>query len=121
MFDGPAFGVLGVEGLVQCDAEAAQDSAAVERAALQLFARGEQLVGVEVDRARVDLDVARVRQPGSGERPYGVQALQDRGEPVGEVLVERVEPAALRGGAVQLLDEQRRPRGAGGHAVTARG
>ena len=44
---------------------------------------------------------------------------------VGEVLVDGVQPAALRGGAVQLLDEQ--PPAAcwsfvgGGHEVTARG
>ena len=72
-------------------------------------ARAEQLVGVEVDPARVELDVAGVREPGPDQRPHRVQALQDPRPVIGEVLVERVEPAALRGGAVQLLHERRRP------------
>jgi hypothetical protein len=43
---------------------------------------------------------------------------------VGEVLVDRVEAAALRGRAVQLLHEHRWPTGSPsgmGHEVTARG
>ena len=117
VFGDPALGVLGVEGLVQRDAEAAQHRTTLQLAALELRARGEQLVGVEVDRARVDLDVPGVGEPGSDQRPHRVQPLQHHGEAVGEVLVERVELAALGGGAVQLLDERRRAH----HAVTARG
>ena len=104
---------------VSCSATPRQRSTARRSsvAALELRAWGEQLVGVEVDRARVDLDVPGVGEPGSDQRPHRVQPLQHQGEAVGEVLVERVEPAALRGGAVQLLDERRRAH----HAVTARG
>ena len=43
---------------------------------------------------------------------------------VGELLVDGVELAALRGGAVQLLHEHRRAAAAGvggAHEVTARG
>ena len=41
---------------------------------------------------------------------------------IGEVLEERVEPAALRAGAVQLGDEDGGPVAGGGHQpVTARG
>ena len=47
----PALGVLGVEGLVQRDAEAAQHRARFERAGEQLLARPEQPVCVEVDLA----------------------------------------------------------------------
>jgi hypothetical protein len=54
--------------------------------------------------------------PGPDERPHRVQPLQHHGQPVGEVLVERLELAALSGGAVQLLDERRRT-----HEVTALG
>ena len=72
--------------------------------------RAEQRLGVEVDGARVDLDVTGVRQAGADQRPHRVQALKDQRPVVGEVLVDRVEPAALRGGAVQLLHEHRRPR-----------
>ena len=89
--------------------------------AQQLLARAEQLVGVEVDPARVQLDVAGVREPGPDQRPHRVQALQDPRELLGEVLVERVQPPALGGGAVQLLHERRRPRTGDGHQpVTAR-
>ena len=87
-------------------------------------ARAEQGLGVEVDRARVDLDVPGVRQAGADQRPHRVQALQDLCPVVGEILVDGVELAALRGGAVQLLHEHRRPAGAGrggAHEVTARG
>ena len=66
-----------------------------------------------------------VRQAGADQRPHRVQALQDLCPVVGEVLVDGVELAALRGGAVQLLHEHRRTvAGAGGggaHEVTARG
>ena len=51
-----------------------------------------------------------VGQPGADQRPHRVQALEDRRPVVGEVLVDGVEPAALRGGAVQLLREQPRSR-----------
>jgi hypothetical protein len=93
-----------------------------DRAREQRVARAEQLVGVEVDPARVQLDVAGVREAGADQRPYRVQALQDPGELLGEVLVERVELAALGGGAVQLLYERRRSGEDRGHQpVTARG
>ena len=70
----------------------------------------------------MQLDVPGVREPGADQRPHRVQALQDPRELLGEVLVERVEPAALGGGAVQLLHERRRPGAGGGHQpVTARG
>ena len=72
----PALGVLGVEGLVQRDPEAAQHGTALELAALELLAWGEQLVCVEVDRARVDLDVPGVGEPGPDQRPHRVQPLQ---------------------------------------------
>ena len=120
----PAFGVLGVQRLVQGDAEAAQDRAGLQVAGGDLFARAEQRVGVQVDLAGVDLDVAGVRQPGADQCPHRVQALQDPRPVIGEVLVDGVELAALGGGAVQLLHEDRRPAiaGAGGHQeVTARG
>ena len=72
----------------------------------------------------MDLDVPRVGQAGADQRPHRVQPLEDRGPVVGQVLVDRVEPAALRGRAVQLLHEHRRPTGSpsgGAHEVTARG
>ena len=72
-------------------------------------ARAEQRLGVEVDGAGVDLDVPGIGQPGADQRPHRVQPLQDRRPVVGQVLVDGVEPAALRGGAVQLLHEHRRP------------
>ena len=68
----------------------------------------------------MQLDVPGVGQAGPDQRPHRVQALQDPRPVIGEVLVERVEPAALRGGALQLRGEQPAP-GAGGHVVTARG
>ena len=105
MLDRPALGVLGVHRLVQRDAEAAQDRPPLECAGGDLGARAEQRLGVEVDGAGVDLDVPGVRQPWSDQRPYRIQALEDRRPVVGEVLVDRVEPAALGGGAVQLLHE----------------
>ena len=71
-------------------------------------ARPEQGLRVEVDGPRVDLDVPGVGQPGADQRPYRVQALQHQRPVVGEVLVDGVEPAALRGRAVQLLHEHRR-------------
>ena len=43
---------------------------------------------------------------------------------IGQILEDRVETAPLRGRAVQLLHEHRRPTGGSGagiHAVTARG
>ena len=64
---------------------------------------------VEVDGPRVDLDVPGVRQPGADQRPHRVQPLQHPRPVVREVLVDGVEPAALRGSAVQLLHEHRRP------------
>jgi hypothetical protein len=60
VLDGPALGVLGVEGLVQRDAEAAEHRARLQLSGGDLRARTKQLVGVEVDRARDDLDVAGV-------------------------------------------------------------
>ena len=124
VLDRPALGVLGVERLVQRDPERAQDRPLLERAGGDRLARAEQRVGVEVDGAGVDLDVPGVRQAGAEQRPHRVQALEDRGPVVGEVLVDGVEPAALRGGAVQLLREQPRPHtgsAGGAHEVTARG
>ena len=56
----PALGVLAVEGLVQRHAEGAQHVAARDLLGEQRLARAEQLVGVEVDPARVRLDVAGV-------------------------------------------------------------
>ena len=109
VLDRPALGVLGVHRLVQRDAEAAQDRPPLQRAGGDLGARAEQRLGVEVDGARVDLDVPGIRQPGPDQRPHRVQALKDRRPVVGQVLVDGVEPAALRGGAVQLLHEHRRP------------
>ena len=87
-------------------------------------ARSEQRVGVQVDGAGVDLDVTGVGQAGADQRPHRIQALKDQRPVVGEVLVDRVEAAALRGRAVQLLHEHRRPTGGSGggrHEVTARG
>ena len=112
---------------VSCSAtpKRAQDRPLLERAGGDRLARAEQRLGVEVDGAGVDLDVPGVRQPGADQRPHRVQALEDRRPVVGEVLVDGVEPAALRGGAVQLLHEQ--PPAAAGcsaggaHEVTARG
>ena len=122
VLDRPALGVLGVQRLVQRDAEAGQDRARLELAGGDLLARAEQLVGVEVDGARVDLDVAGVRQAGADQRPHRVQALQDRRPVIRQFLEDRVEFAALRARAVQLRDEQRRPGAGGGHQpVTARG
>ena len=60
VFDRPAFGVLAVEGLVQRDPEAAQHRPPLEPAGDDLLARAEEGVGVEVDRAGVDLDVPGV-------------------------------------------------------------
>ena len=87
-------------------------------------ARPEQRLRVEVDGAGVDLDVPGVGQPGADQRPHRVQALEHRRPVVGEVLVDGVEPAALRGSAVQLRHEHRGPAAGsagGGHEVTARG
>ena len=106
--DRPAFGVLGVERLVQRDAEAAQHRAPLEPAGGDLLAGSEQRVGVEVDGPGVDLDVPGVRQAGADQRPHRVQALEDRRPVVGQVLVDGVELASLRGRAVQLLHEHRR-------------
>jgi uncharacterized protein (DUF3084 family) len=118
----PALGVLAVEGLVQRNAERAQDVAARDRSSEQVLSRAEQLVGLEVDPPRVQLDVAGVGEAGADQRPYRVQALQDPRELLGEVLVERVQASALGGGAVQLLHERRRAGGCGSHQpVTARG
>jgi hypothetical protein len=124
VLDRPALGVLGVQRLVDRDAEAAQDPPLLEPARGDLLARAQQRLGVEVDRARVDLDVAGVGQAGADQRPYRVQALEDRRPVVGQLLVDGVELAALCGGAVQLLHERRRPSAAvlcAGHDVTARG
>jgi hypothetical protein len=116
--------VLGVHRLVRRDAEAPQDRPPRERPGGDLGARAEQRVGVQVDGAGVDLDVPGVRQAGADQRPHRVQALQDRRPVVRQVLVDRVEPAALRRGAVQLRHEHSRTAGArrcGSHEVTARG
>ena len=110
VLDRPALGVLGVERLVQRDPERPQDRPLLERAGGDRIARSEQRVRVEVHGAGVDLDVPGVRQARADQRPHRVQALEDRRPVVGEVLVDGVEPAALRGGAVQLLHEHRRPR-----------
>jgi hypothetical protein len=73
----------------------------------------------------VDLDLAGVRQTRADQRPHRIQALKHQRPVIGQVLVDRVEPAALRGGPVQLLHEHRRaaPGGdrPGRHEVTARG
>ena len=57
VLDRPALGVLAVERLVERDAEAPQHRPPPESARDDLLARAEEGVGVEVDRARVDLDV----------------------------------------------------------------
>ena len=124
VLDCPPLGVLGVHRLVQRDAEAAQDRPPLERSGGDLVARAEQRLGVEVDGPRVDLDVPGIGQAGADQRPHRIQALKDQRPVVGQVLVDGVEPPALRGRAVQLLHEHRRPTGgrAGGrHEVTARG
>ena len=125
VLDRPALGVLGVERLVQRDPERPQDRPRLESPRGDRRARPEQRLRVEVDGPRVDLDVPGVRQPGADQRPHRIQALQHLRPVVGEVLVDGVKPAALRGGAVQLLNEQPRPRAApfvgGAHEVTARG
>ena len=124
VFDCPALGVLGVERLVQRDPEAPQDRPPLERPGGDRLPRPEQRVGVQVHGPRVDLDVTGVGQAGSDQRPHRIQALKDQRPVIGQVLVDGVEPAALRGRAVQLLHEHRRPTGgssAGSHAVTARG
>ena len=125
MLDRPALGVLRVHRLVQRDTEAAQDRAALERPGGDHLPRPEQRLRVEVHSPRVDLDVTGVGQAGPDQRPHRIQPLKDKGPVVGEVLVDGVEPSALRGGAVQLLDEHR-GAAAGGcrsgrHALTARG
>jgi hypothetical protein len=125
VLDRPALGVVGVERLVQRDPEAAQDRPPLQLTRCDHVPRPEQGLRVEVDGARVDLDVTRVGQPRTDQRPHRVQPLQHHRPVVGEVLVDGVEPAALRGRAVQLLDEQPRPRAGpfvgGGHEVTALG
>ena len=78
MLDRPALGVLGVQRLVQCDPEAAQDRPLLELARGDRGARSEQRLRVEVDSAGVDLDVTRVRQAGTDQRPHRIQALKDR-------------------------------------------
>jgi hypothetical protein len=100
VLDRPALGVLGVECLVQRDTEAAEDRALLELQCGDRVPRPEQRVRVEVDRARVDLDVARVRQAGADQSPYRVQALKRLRPVLGEVLEDRVEAATLRGRAV---------------------
>ena len=94
---------------MQRDPEAAQDRPPLERPGGDRVPRPEQRLGVEVDGARVDLDVPGVGQAGADQRPHRVQPLKDQRPVVGEVLVDGVEPAALRGRAVQLLHEHRRP------------
>ncbi len=94
---------------MQRDPEAAQDRPLLERARGDRGPRSEQRLGVEVDGAGVDLDVPGIGQAGPDQRPHRVQALKHHRPVVGEVLVDRVEPAALRGRAVQLLHEHRRP------------
>ena len=124
MLDRPALGVLGVERLVQRDPEGPQDRPLLERAGGDRLARAEQGIGVEVDGAGVDFDVPWVRQPGAEQRPHGVQALEDLGPVVRQVLVDGIEPTALRGRAVQLMCEQPWPHtgsAGGAHEVTARG
>jgi hypothetical protein len=70
----------------------------------------------------VQLDVRGIGKPGPDQRPHRIQALQDPREALREVLVKRIEAAALGGGAVQLLHERRRPAESDGHQpVTARG
>jgi hypothetical protein len=116
--------VLGVQRLVQRDTEAAQDRPLLELAGGDRGARSEQRLGVQVDGARVDLDVTRVRQTGADQRPHRIQPLKHLRPVVGEVLEHRVKPPALRGRVVHLLHEHRRPTGMSGggrHEVTARG
>jgi hypothetical protein len=124
VLDRPALGVLGVQRLVKCDTEAAQDRALFEPARGDRGPRSEQRVRVQVDGPRVDLDVTGVRQARADQSPHRIQALEHLRPVVGEVLEDRVQPASLRGRPVQLLHEHRRPaRGSGGglHEVTARG
>jgi hypothetical protein len=115
----PALGVLGVERLVQRYAEAAQHGERLEPAGEQLLAGAEQRVRVEVDLARVELDVAGVGEAGADQRPDRVEPLQHPRPVVGQLLVERVELAALRGRALQLAGELAAAVAA--HTVTARG
>jgi hypothetical protein len=121
--DRPPFGVLAVESLVERHAEAAEHRAALEPAGDDLLAACEQRVGVEVDRPGVDLDVPGVRQAGADQRPYRVQALEDRRPVIGQVLVDGVELPSLGGRAVQLRHEHRRASAVpcGAHEVTALG
>jgi len=70
----------------------------------------------------VQLDVPGIGEPRPDQRPHRVQALQDPGQLLRQVLIERIEAAALGGGAMQLLHERRRAAGGDGHQpVTARG
>ena len=113
-----------MQRLVQGDPEAAQDRPLLERARGDHGARPEQRLGVEVHGPRVDLDVPGIGQAGTDQSPHRIQPLEHHRPVVGQVLVHRIEPAALRGRPVQLLHEHRRPaRGSGGgfHEVTARG
>ena len=109
---------------MQCDPEASEDRPLLEPPGGDRLAGTEQPLGVEVDGAGVDLDVTGVRQPGTDQRPYRVQTLQHHRPVIRQVLIDGIEATALRGGAVQLLYEDRRPsrRPADrGHEVTARG
>jgi hypothetical protein len=76
VLDRPPLGVLGMERLVQCDPEAAKDRRLLEYPGGDRLAGTEQRLGVEVDGAGVDLDVAGVRQPRADQRPHRIQPLQ---------------------------------------------
>ena len=105
--------MFGVEDLVDRDAVGAQDRAAFERAGEDLLARAEQLVAVEVDGAAAQLDVPGLGEAGADQRPHREQPLEDQRPVIGQLAVERVELAALRGGPGEFGGEA--------HRVTARG
>jgi hypothetical protein len=110
----PQLGVLGVQDLVDRYAVGAQDRAARERPGDDRVARAEQLVAVQVDGAAPQLDVPGLGEAGADQCPHREQALEDQRPVVGQLTVDRVELAALRG----------RPCELGGEAhqrVTARG
>jgi len=106
--------VLGVEDLVDGDAVGAQDRALRERAGDDRVVRAEQLVAVEVDGAAAQLDVPGVGEAGPDQRPHREQSLEDQRPVVGQLTVDRVELAALRGCSRELGGEAHQ-------RVTARG
>ena len=76
--------------------------------------RAEQLVAVEVDGAAAQLDVPGLGEAGADQRPHREQPLEDQRPVVGQLAVDRVELAALRGRAGELGGEAHQ-------RVTARG